>query len=70
MAAAELDDAKAAILKLTVGDFSQGGGVEVKKVSRIGAVDWTAVQRKHLPEIDVEPFRKKGTSYFEVKVQS
>jgi putative phage-type endonuclease len=70
LAAAELDDAKAAILKLTVGDFSQGGGVEVKKVSRIGAVDWTAVQRKHLPELDVEPFRKKGTSYFEVKVQS
>ena len=62
--------AKKKLLALAVGDFSQGGGVEVKKISRAGNVDWAAVQKKHLADVDVEAFRKKGTSYFEVKVQS
>lgn len=68
-ATADAEAAKKKLLALAVGDFSQGGGVEVKKISRAGAVDWAAVQKKYLPEVDVEPFRKKGTSYFEVKVQ-
>lgn len=69
-ATTDAEAAKKKLLTLAVGDFSQGGGVEVKKISRAGSVDWAAVQKKYLPEVDVEPFRKKGTSYFEVKVQS
>lgn len=69
-AAAALDEAKKTVLALTIGDFSQGGGVEVKKITRSGSIDWAAVQKKLLPDVDVEPFRKKGTSYYEVKVQS
>lgn len=62
--------AKDKLLKLNLGEFSQGGGVEVKKISRTGSVDWSAIQKNHLPNLDVEPFRKKGTTYFEVKVVS
>jgi len=69
-AAAALDEAKKAMLALTIGDFSQGGGVEVKKINRSGSIDWFSVQKNLLPDVDVEPFRKKGTSYYEVKVQS
>jgi hypothetical protein len=30
-------------------------------------VDWAAV-KKQIPDLDVEPFRKKATAYFEVRV--
>lgn len=70
IATAQFDAVKSKMLKLNVGEFSHGGGVEVKKISRTGSVDWAAIQKKHFPELNVEPFRKKGTTYFEVKVQS
>lgn len=68
VATVKADAAKAVLVSLAVGEFSQGGGVEVNKVNRIGAVDWAAIQKKHLPELDVETFRKGGTGYFAVKV--
>jgi putative phage-type endonuclease len=69
-ATADADAAKKRLIDMAVGDFSHGGGVEVKKIGRSGSIDWAAIQKKYLQEVDVEPFRKEGTSYFEVKVRT
>lgn len=67
---AALAEAKANMVSLATGDYSHGAGVEVKQVSRIGTIDWQSVQRQLLPDANLEPFRKKGTEYFEVRVQT
>lgn len=69
-AAERLEAAKADLLKLRIGDFQRGAGIEVKKIVRTGTVDWKAVEKKHLAGVDLEAFRKKPTEYFDVKVVS
>ena len=63
----QAEAAKKKLLALSVGDFSHGGGVEVKKVNRAGSIDWASIQKANLLNFDVETYRKKGTTYFEVK---
>lgn len=52
---------------LVVGDYARGEGVEVKRVTRRGAVDWMAVQREHLGGINVDAYRKPSISFFDVR---
>jgi len=64
---AELDDAKKALIDITGGRYSSGHGVEVLKVERKGSIDWKKVQKEHLPDVDLEPYRKKGSEFYQVK---
>jgi hypothetical protein len=68
LATAEVEKAKNRLVEMTMGLLAIGGGVEVRKIERAGAVDWAAVKKQYLPDLDVEPFRKKATTYFEVRV--
>jgi putative phage-type endonuclease len=67
-ATAEAEKAKNRLIEMTTGQLAAGGGVEVRKIERAGAVDWSAVKKQYLPDLDVEHFRKKATTYFEVRV--
>lgn len=62
-----LDVAKDAILALTDEDAS-GFGVEVKFTERRGTVDYGKVIKTHLPDIDLEPFRKESSSVASIKI--
>jgi len=62
-----LDEAKANLVRLTGGSYSSGHGVEVLKVERKGSVDWKKVQKEHLPDVDLEPYRKAGSEFYQVK---
>ena len=64
---AALDEAKANLVRLTGGKYSSGHGVEVLKVERSGSVDWKKVQKEHLPDVDLEPYRKPGSEFYQVK---
>jgi hypothetical protein len=41
--------------------------VQVIRAERVGAVDYAAVVAKHLPDVDVDGFRKAGSVVFTVK---
>jgi len=69
-ASAALEDAKANLIALTSGKYSGGQGVEVTKVVRTGAVDWKKVQKAHLPDVNVNEYRKPGSEFFKVEVKS
>ena len=62
-----LEAAKGRLIELTAGNYSGGCGVSVTKVERKGSVDWKAVQKNHLPDVDVEHYRKAGSEFFTVK---
>jgi len=62
-----LEDAKANLIALTSGPYSGGKGVEVLKVERKGSFDWKKVQKEHLPDVDLEPYRKAGSEFYQVK---
>lgn len=66
-AEAKVEEARKTLIAMTAGDFNFGAGVQVKKVNRAGNIDWKAVEKKHLAGVDLEAFRKKGTSYFQVE---
>jgi putative phage-type endonuclease len=67
-AQARLEEAKALLLSLVSNDHFYGGGVEVKKLERKGVIDWKAVQEQHLLGVDVEPFRKTPSTYFDIRI--
>lgn len=46
-------------------DICQGGGVRVQRKFRKGNVDYSKIPQ--LKGVDLEPYRKKGTSYVEVR---
>lgn len=60
--AQDLEDKARARLQALMGDaeFSIGGGVEVARSYRRGAVDWKSVEAKFLAEADLDEFRKPG----------
>jgi putative phage-type endonuclease len=62
-----LETVKKDLIEMTVGDFNFGYGVQVKKVSRAGSIDWKAVEKKHLAGVDLEGFRKKAISFYTVE---
>lgn len=66
-AAKILEAAKSRLIELTAGNYSGGCGVSVTKVERKGSVDWKAVQKNHLPDVDIEEYRKPGSEFFTVK---
>jgi len=68
-AAEELEQAKAALIELTSGSFSGGAGVNVSKIERKGSIDWKAVQKNELPDVDVEQYRKAASSFYKVEVE-
>lgn len=51
------------------GDYAIGAGVEVKKITKQGTVDWKAVQKEHLTGVDVEAYRKEGSTYFKIDMK-
>ena len=65
-AAKELADAKAELIELTPGGYSSGAGVKVERINRKGNVDWAKVQKTELPGVDVEQYRKPGSSFYQV----
>jgi len=67
-AAAELEKAKAKLIELTPGKFSGGEGVNVSKIERKGSIDWKAVQKNELPDVDVEQYRKSASSFYKVEI--
>ena len=66
-AAQELEDAKAALIAMTPGEYSSGAGVTVERIARKGTIDWKAVQKNELGDADLEQYRKPGSSYFKIK---
>lgn len=66
-ATARLDKAKTALISSRRTDADFGYGVEIQKVTRAGNIDWQAVQKKFLTNVDVDAFRAKSISYFQVK---
>lgn len=62
-----LDVAKDRLLSLTDEDAS-GFGVEVKFTERRGSIDYGKVINTHLPDVDLEPFRKKSSSVVNVSI--
>jgi putative phage-type endonuclease len=67
-ATAELEQAKAELIELTSGSFSGGAGVNVSKIERKGSIDWKAVQKNELPDVDVEQYRKSASSFYKVEI--
>lgn len=63
----ELEVAKDALLQLTDEDAS-GFGVEVKFTERRGSIDYGKVIKAHLPDVDLEPYRKKSSSVVNVSI--
>lgn len=63
-AAAELDQAKVALLKLTAGPMERGGGVQVTRFWKSGSVDYKEVPA--LEGVDLSPYR--GPSREEVRI--
>lgn len=61
------DIAKDALLQLTDED-AHGFGVEVKFTERRGTIDYGKVINTHLPDVDLEPFRKESSSVANIKV--
>lgn len=55
------------LLALTDVDAS-GFGVSVKFTERKGSVDYAGIVKEHLPQIDVEQFRKASVSTTNIKV--
>ena len=66
-AAEELAAAKEQLIQMTPGRYASGGGVKVERVERKGTIDWSAIQRKEKLNVDVEQYRKPGSSYYQVK---
>lgn len=64
----KLKDAQEIIEKMTVGNYSSGHGLEVRRITRKGTIDWQAVQDEHLPAVDVEPYRKTSSSHFKITI--
>lgn len=62
-----LEVAKDRLLSLTDED-AHGFGVEVKFTERRGTIDYGKVINTHLPDVDLEPFRKESSSVANIKV--
>lgn len=43
-------------------------GTKIMTKNRAGNIDYKKVMAEHLPDLDLEPYRKPGTSYKEIKV--
>ena len=65
----KLAEVKQRLIDISVGPYTGGGGVEVTKIERKGSVDWKAVQKSHLADVDVEQYRKPGSEFFKVEVK-
>jgi len=63
-------NAKLKLLGLMSGDFSHGGGVSIKKVNKIGMIDWKKVKDEYLLSCNLENFRKPSFHYFEIKLEN
>ncbi len=62
-----LEVAKDRLLSLTDED-AHGFVVEVKFTERRGTIDYGKVINTHLPDVDLEPFRKESSSVANIKV--
>jgi len=43
-------------------EFSVGGGVTATRGFRRGTIDWKKVESQHLANVDLDPFRKEGST--------
>lgn len=64
----ELNEAKDALSTLAPEGF-EDDAIALKFVERKGNVDYHFIVTKYLPDLDVEPFRGKGSTYYTVSVQ-
>lgn len=67
-AATALTEAKKHLLTFMSGTYAYGNGVRVKEVVRSGQVDWKKIQAEKLTDVDVEQYRKPGSSYIQVEL--
>lgn len=68
-AAQELASAKERLVSFLAGENSHGCGVNVKKLSRKGSIDWKQVQKERLADVDLEEYRKPKTTFYQVEVE-
>jgi putative phage-type endonuclease len=66
-AAAALAAAKQQLVELG-GEYSYGAGVRVKQVQRAGQVDWKKIQAEQLADVDLDEYRKPGTTFYQVEL--
>lgn len=63
-----LENAQSALQSLSGKQpFVAGAGVQIERTSRTGNVDWAKVQKKHLVGVDVDQYRKAGTTVTTIK---
>jgi len=67
-AKAKMDDLKEQLIAMA-GNQASGRGVSVSKINRKGSIDWAKVQSSLLPDTDLEPYRKKDSSFYRVDVE-
>lgn len=61
----QADNAKAALLSLAGESEQRGGGISISWVERKGTIDYLSV--KELKGVDLEPYRKPNTGYWQVR---
>lgn len=65
-----IEDKKEAIKKqlieLASGQNSRGGGIQLTKCLRKGAIDYKKIP--HLKDVDLEPFRKESSEYWRISL--
>lgn len=67
LAAERKKDLLAAMVVVAGGKDADFAGRKLTNVERKGSVSYAKVVKKHCPDIDLEPFRGKPTSYWQVK---
>ena len=61
---AEEEKIKKELIEMAAGQNSMGGGIRLSKCMRKGSVDYGKIPL--LQEIDLEPYRKKSTTYWRI----
>lgn len=63
----KLDKAKSALIDLAGGKKSKISGLLVYPIERKGSISYAKLVKEHCPDVDVEPYRGKGTKSWAVK---
>lgn len=67
MAEARKEEARKHLLELAP-NGARGCGLQLIKAERSGAIDYARAFKQMLPDVDIEPFRRAGTTVFSVRI--
>lgn len=65
-----LEKDREVLTSMVVGGYAHGAGVYVQRVDRAGGVDWKKVAKERLQDVDLDTYRKAGTSYYDVRIDA